>query len=97
MSELTYHLNRLAGTTGLAAQGAANAWAGTTQIELVGVLNRLAHTQNLEINGALKVLARVFEGDPTKDGGDALDAAIKFTLYPLSDLFPESSLHPGVV
>jgi hypothetical protein len=28
-SSLTAELNRLAGTTGLDAQGAANAWAGT--------------------------------------------------------------------
>jgi len=29
-SSLTAELNRLAGTTGLDEQGAANAWAGTT-------------------------------------------------------------------
>ena len=39
---LTFHMNRKAGTTGLAACGAANVWAGTTTHELVGALNVVA-------------------------------------------------------
>jgi len=38
-SSLTAELNRLAGTTGLDEQGAANAWAGTTGLATVGALN----------------------------------------------------------
>jgi hypothetical protein len=38
-SSLTAELNRLAGTTGLDEQGAANAWAGTSGKATVGALN----------------------------------------------------------
>jgi hypothetical protein len=38
-SSLTAELNRLAGTTGLDEQGAANAWAGTTGKAIIGALN----------------------------------------------------------
>lgn len=38
-SSLTAELNRLAGTTGLDEQGAANAWALTTGLATVGALN----------------------------------------------------------
>jgi hypothetical protein len=38
-SSLTAELNRLAGTTGLDEQGAANAWASTTGMPTVGALN----------------------------------------------------------
>ena len=97
MTELATNLNRLAGTIGLEAQGAANAWAGTENLDLVGALNLLAHTTHLELNGVLRVLAGVFEGDPSLDGWNSLDAAIKFTLYPLTDLFPDLEVYPGVV
>ena len=96
MGELAFHLNRLAGSEGLDAQGAANFWLGTTQIDLVRAINLLAHTNNLELNGALKVLAGVFGGNPNLDMADALDTAIKFILYPLLDLFPDLTLYPGV-
>ncbi len=36
---LTFHLNRVALTSGLAACGAANVWAATSDHELVGALN----------------------------------------------------------
>jgi hypothetical protein len=36
---LVSDLNRLAGTTGRSAQGAANVWAGTSNLDLVGALN----------------------------------------------------------
>ena len=38
-SSLIAELNRLAGTTGLDEQGAANAWASTTGLATVGALN----------------------------------------------------------
>jgi hypothetical protein len=38
-SSLTAELNRLAGTTGLDEQGAANAYASTTGLATVGALN----------------------------------------------------------
>ena len=96
MGELAYHLNRLAGSEGLDAQGAANFWLSNTQIDLVRAINLLAHTTNLELNGALKVLAGVFGGNPNLDMADALDTAIKFILYPLTSLFPSLTLYPGV-
>lgn len=96
MAEFTAELNRLAGTTDLYAQGAANAWAGTTQMELVGALNQLAGTTGLGLNGVVKRLAVLWDGDPTKDLGDALDTAIKFTLFPAEDIFPELDIYPGV-
>jgi hypothetical protein len=41
-SSLTAELNRLAGTTGKAEQGAANTYAGTTGLGLIGALNKKA-------------------------------------------------------
>lgn len=69
--ELCHALNRVAGTTALEEQGAANAWAGTTGLELLGalnakngtsglgllkVLNSLAGTTNLDVNGCARML-----------------------------------------
>jgi len=72
---LVYQLNRLAGTTGLGAAGAANAWAGTTGLELVGALNRktngnhpAASSPQLELNGICNALA----GTTGKDAIGAL-------------------------
>jgi hypothetical protein len=39
LSDLQGELNRLAGTNGLAPQGAANVWAGTSGLGLVAALN----------------------------------------------------------
>lgn len=50
-------LNRLAGTTALDAQGAANVWAGTTNLDLVGALNVKNGGTNLELAGVLNALA----------------------------------------
>jgi len=50
-------LNRLAGTTGLAADGAANAWAETEGLSLVGALNAKAGTTGLALAGVLNELA----------------------------------------
>lgn len=57
MTTLQAELNRLAGTTGLAEQGAANAWAGTTGLSLVGALNVKAGTTGLALQGVLNQLA----------------------------------------
>lgn len=55
---LTESLNKLAGTTGLAAQGAANAWAGTTNLSLVDALNSKAgNTSPIALQGVLNQLA----------------------------------------
>lgn len=96
MGELAYELNRLAGTENLDAAGAANAWGETDNLELVGAINHLAHTTNLELNGAIKALAFLFDGDPTLDVFNALDSAVKFTLYPLLLLYPDVDVYPGV-
>lgn len=95
MAEFTAELNRLAGTTDLYAQGAANAWAGTTNIDLVGALNLKAGTVGVDINGVVKVLAAAWGGDPTKEMGDALDTA---SPQPYSNefMFPNLTLYPGV-
>lgn len=44
---LQQRLNELAGTTGLSAQGAANAWAGTTGLALLGALNAKARSRGV--------------------------------------------------
>lgn len=57
---LTFHLNRLAGTKTLGAQGAANKWAGTSNLGLVGALNVKAgnHQPNyLGLGGVCNQLA----------------------------------------
>lgn len=69
-------LNRLAGTTGLDAQGAANVWAGTTGRDLVGALNVVAGTVGVELNGVIKLLAATYGGNPALDSGGALGTAI---------------------
>jgi hypothetical protein len=56
-AELVASLNRLAGTSGLAAAGAANAFAGTSGMELVGALNAKAGTSGLELNGVCNRIA----------------------------------------
>jgi hypothetical protein len=43
-------LNKLAGTTGLEAQGAANVWAGTKGLELLGALNHRNESVGLGLN-----------------------------------------------
>ena len=60
MPELRTELNRLAGTTNLDAQGAANTYAGTTGMDLVGALNvkaGIALASRLELNGVASRLA----------------------------------------
>jgi hypothetical protein len=72
--QLKHALNRVAGTTNLDEQGAANVWAGTVGLELLGALNKkagtvglgflkvlnlLAGTVNLDQNGAAAALSNV--------------------------------------
>lgn len=54
---LTANMNRLAGTWGLAAQGAANLWAGTNGLFLTGALNAKAGTSGLPLQAVLNQLA----------------------------------------
>lgn len=72
MGELAAELNRLAGTTNLDAQGAANVLNGTTQVELVKCMNTLAGTTNLALNGAVKAYAALRGGNPLLDANSAL-------------------------
>lgn len=72
MSELAAELNRLAGTTGLYAQGAANVLNGTKGVELVKCMNALAGTSNLAFNGAIKAYAALHGGDSFLEANGAL-------------------------
>lgn len=54
---LTSELNRLAGTTGLEAQGAAQAWSGQPGMELLGCLNAVNGTRGVGLLGVLNSLA----------------------------------------
>ena len=98
MGELAGNLNRLAGSQGLDAQGAANFWAGTSQLDLVGALNLIAGTSHLELNGVIKVLASQHGGNLLLDYNGALDAAesLLLLLFPALDLYPDTTLYPGV-
>lgn len=69
-------LNRLAGTTGLDAQLAANVWAGTTGRDLVAALNAKNGTTGLELNGVLKALALTYGGNPSMDANGSLATAV---------------------
>lgn len=64
MAELVAELNRLAGTSGLEAAGAANVWAGSSGLELVGALNDKAGTAGLELGGVISLLAVQHGGNP---------------------------------
>jgi hypothetical protein len=57
VAEMQASLNRLAGTSGLDAQGAANAWAGTSGLDLIGALNAKAGTSGLGLNAVANRLA----------------------------------------
>lgn len=50
-------LNRLAGTTGLEAQGAAQVWADAPDTDLIGCLNKKNGTEGVELLGVLNSLA----------------------------------------
>lgn len=87
MIELQATLNRLAGTTGLDAQGAANVIAGTTSLDLVGALNAKAGTDGLELNGVCKALASQYDGNAGLDAQGALGsiASLDALDAPLTD------------
>lgn len=74
MADLVKSLNRLAGTSGLEATGAANRWAGTSGKETVGALNAKAGTSGLELNGVCRRLATANGGNGTLDAQGALDS-----------------------
>lgn len=76
--ELQAELNRLAGTTGLDAQGAANVWAGTTGLDLVGALNAKAGTSGLGLNGVCSSLATALGGNPSLAAQGALGTISEF-------------------
>jgi len=62
---LQRELNRLAGTEGLEAAGAANVWAETEGLELVGALNAKAGTDGVELEGVARLLGFTGEeGEP---------------------------------
>jgi hypothetical protein len=94
MGELAYELNRLAGTTNLDAQGAANVLADTTQVELVKALNLIAGTVGLEFNGAVKAVSAHFGSDSSLDSNGALIDTILFFLFPELTLYPSATLFP---
>jgi len=73
-AELQASLNRLAGTTGLDAQGAANVWAGTTGLDLLGALNVKAGTVGVGLNRVCNLLA----GTTGLDAQGALSLATSF-------------------
>jgi hypothetical protein len=77
-------LNRLAGTTGLDAQGAANVWAGTTGLDLLGALNAKAGTTGLELNGVCRRLATTYAGSPELDYNESLDTATSSSFNPIT-------------
>lgn len=81
---LQKHLNNLAGTSELEAQGAANVLAGTTQLDLVGALNAAAGTFHIDLNGVVKVLADLYGGDSSLDANGALANATASPVSPTS-------------
>ncbi len=73
---LQWQLNRLAGTTGMDAQGAANVWAGTTGLDMVGALNYKAGiTNRAEMKALLGILNQL--AGTTGLGQDAAAALIE--------------------
>jgi hypothetical protein len=50
-------MNRLAGTTDLEAQGAAQVWANAPGMSLVGCLNKKNGTDGIELLGVVNALA----------------------------------------
>jgi len=72
-SSLTAELNRLASTTGKAAQGAANVYAGTSGLGVVAALNKKASgsRQPSEYKG-LNAVCNELAGTTGKSAADAL-------------------------
>lgn len=68
-TDLTYELNRLAGTLSdghstLAAQGAANVWASTTDLAILGALNVKNSTTDLGLRAVCNALGSTTNMDP---------------------------------
>jgi hypothetical protein len=76
VAEIVESLNRLAGTSGLEAAGAANVWAGTEGLEVVGALNVKAGVVGLELNGVCQLLAFLLGGEPGLDAAGALSSIV---------------------
>lgn len=95
--ELQHALNRVAGTTGLDAQGAANVWAGTTGLDLLGALNTVAGNAR----GAWVGLVAVLNQLAGTTGLDVNAAAAQLVaggatqgLMPSESLSPSGTLQP---
>jgi hypothetical protein len=76
---IQFSLNRLAGRTGMDAQGAANVIASTVGMDLVGALNVKAGTWGLELNGVCRRLATLYGGNPELDAQGALASISAFS------------------
>lgn len=80
MADWVKELNRLAGTSGLEAAGAANALAGTSGLEVVGALNAAAGTAGIEFAGVCRRLAILYGGNPSFDPNLALASIASMSL-----------------
>lgn len=93
--DLQASLNRLAGTDGLDAAGAANVGAGTSGLDLQGAVNAWAGTDGLDLNGACKALAEIYGGNPALDAQGALDSASATDPLVLEAIWRVSALQNG--
>jgi len=72
-SSLTAELNRLASTTGQAAQGAANVYAGTSGLGVVAALNKKAScSRQPSAYKGLNAVCNELAGTTGKSAADAL-------------------------
>jgi len=72
-SSLTAELNRLASTTGKAAQGAANVYAGTSGLGLIAALNKKASgVRQPSAYKGLNAICNELAGTTGKSATDAL-------------------------
>ena len=72
-SSLTAELNRLASTTGKAAQGAANVYAGTTGLGLIAALNiKASGSRQPSAYKGLNAICNELAGTSDKSASDAL-------------------------
>jgi len=72
-SSLTAELNRLASTTGKAAQGAANVYAGTSGLGLIAALNiKASGVRQPSAYKGLNAICNELAGTSDKSASDAL-------------------------
>ena len=72
-SNLTAELNRLASTTGKAAQGAANVYAGTSGLGLIAALNiKASGVRQPSAYKGLNAICNELAGTTGKSASDAL-------------------------